>query len=227
MGQQQENDADREADTRQTGHSVNGTGVNGSGVNGSGVNGSGVNGNGVNGQDADEPGDKGSKASAGDSSPVASVPDDTKIERLGKIEVVDVGLSSRGLKEVLLTQSSLARAGAKRVLVMTTGRECQPCQGVATSLEDSRMQQALAGVRLVRVDLKVFKEELAALKMSVDVYPAFFLLGEDMTPIDGIHGGEWDADVPRNIAPVLRGFVKGEYLERRHNWSPTTGGVSI
>jgi hypothetical protein len=37
---------------------------------------------------------------------------------------------------------------------------------------------------------------------------------------DLIDGGEWDADVPENIAPVLGAFVRGTYSNRRHARAP-------
>lgn len=156
-----------------------------------------------------------------------AVPDDTKVALHGRIEVVEIGLSASQLRAALLAQSELARAKGQVMLMMTTGRDCGPCRGVDAALDDPLVQQALAGVRLVRVDLRVFKEELAELQMPTNLYPAFFLLGPDMVPKDGIHGGEWDEDIPKNIAPVLGAFARGQYKKRRHDWSPTTGGIAL
>ena len=90
------------------------------------------------------------------------------------------------------------------------------------------MQQALRDVRLVRVDLEVFREELERLRIPTRLYPGFFMIGPDTRPVDAIHGGEWDEDVAENIAPVLGSFVRGQYTERRHaEWSPTTTSVPL
>jgi hypothetical protein len=178
---------------------------------------------------AEEPAEQPSKptnASGGDK-PVPSVPDDTRMETRGGIDVVDVGLSSPSLDKALRAQHLLARAKRQTLLVMTTGADCAPCRGVARSLDDPLMQQALSGVRLVRVDLKAFKEELTELRMPTSLYPAFFLVGDDLTPLDGVHGGEWDDDIAANIAPVLGPFLRGEYKQRRHEWSPTNDGISL
>jgi hypothetical protein len=80
------------------------------------------------------------------------------------------------------------------------------------------MQSALAGVRLVRVDVSDFRVELAALGIPTDSVPGFALLSEGLRPMDFVHGGEWDADVPENIAPVLGAFVRGKYTVRRHHF---------
>lgn len=163
-----------------------------------------------------------------DAAKAPAVPDDTKVKQRGRIEVVDIGLSATRLESALQAQSELARAKGQILVVMTSGSDCGPCRGVEASLDDPLMQHALAGVRLVRVELKVFKEEVAELKMPTNLYPAFFLLGPDMIPRDGVHGGEWDEDVAKNIAPVLGAFVRGEYKKRRHqDWSPTTGSIAL
>jgi hypothetical protein len=177
---------------------------------------------------ADDPAESTSPTTQGSNDkPVPAVPDDTRVMRRGSIDVVDIGLSSPSLLEALKAQQRLAKAKGQRLLLMTTGSECSPCRGLDRSLDHPAMQQALAGVRLVRVDLKAFKEELGELRMPTNLYPAFFMLGPDLMPLDGIHGGEWDEDIADNIAPVLGPFVRGEYKQRRHEWSPTTGGVSL
>ncbi len=51
------------------------------------------------------------------------------------------------------------------------------------------------------------------------------MLGPDLRPRDGIDGGEWDADVPENMAPVLGAFVQGTLTKRRTPWQalPSAG----
>ena len=156
-----------------------------------------------------------------------SAPNDTKIRMFGQIEVVDIGLSSPPLSEALTAQRALANVKQQTLLIMLTGAACKPCRGVDTALSNPMMQEALASARLVRIDLKVFREELAKLSMPTNIYPAFLLLDADMRPLDGIHGGEWDADIAKNIAPVLEAFVSGKYDTRRHHWSATAGSVQL
>ncbi len=155
------------------------------------------------------------------------VPSQTLTTVIGRIEVVDLGKSAAALRTSLMVQTALAAAQGKTLLVMTTQARCGPCRGVEDSLTDPLMQEALAGVRLLRIDLHVFRDELAGLKLATDLYPGFFLLGPDMRPRDGIHGGEWDEDIARNIAPVLGAFVKGQYTKRRRDWSATTDSIAL
>jgi len=80
------------------------------------------------------------------------------------------------------------------------------------------MQSALQKVRLVRLNVRDFSIQLKHLNVPVEKIPGFALLGSDLGPSDYVHGGEWDADIARNIAPVLGKFVRGEYKNRRHPW---------
>ena len=153
---------------------------------------------------------------------------ETEVELRGKVEVVDIGLDAKRLEVELAGHDALAREVNKKLLVMTVAKGCEPCAGLDDALSDPRMQEALEHVRLVRVDLEAFGDELKALHMPTNVYPAFFVLGPDMRPIDAIHGGEWGEDIAQNIAPVLGPFVRGEYRRRQHpDWLPTTTSIPL
>jgi hypothetical protein len=162
------------------------------------------------------------------SPPGGSVPKQTRVRAEGDITVVDIGIDAITLEKELAKQRAAASTAGQKVLVMTTRDDCAPCRGVESSLSSALMQTALANVRLVRVDLDVFKDDLDALKMPRERYPAFFLLSVDLTPKDGIDGGEWDEDVASNIAPVIGAFLRGKYATRRQAWRPLPGsGVQL
>jgi hypothetical protein len=137
---------------------------------------------------------------------------------LGKLRLVDVIPSKTGLRRALEGEQKSAQSAHERLLLFVVTTNCLPCNGVALALRDARMQSALAGVRLVRVDVSDFKVELAALGIPTETVPGFALLSESLRPIDFVHGGEWDADIPENIAPVLGAFVRGKYTDRRHRY---------
>jgi len=141
------------------------------------------------------------------------------VTRVGAIDLVDLDRSATPLAEELLSQTRAARADRKRVIVWTVQEDCKPCNGVALSLSDPRLQRALAGVRLVRIDISDFPLELTRMAIPVKKIPGFCLLAPDGRPVDYVHGGEWDEDVPENIAPVLERFVKGRYVSRRFPWA--------
>jgi hypothetical protein len=156
--------------------------------------------------------------------PSGTVPQATREARVGALTVVEVGVKEASLKGALLEQIALAKREGKEVLVMTLQDSCKPCQGLMNSLADDRMQSALDPVRIVRVDVEVFKDELETLKIARDRIPGFYLLAGDATPRDGIDGGEWGEDIAENIAPVLGPFVRGKYRKRKQEYKPLPGG---
>lgn len=159
--------------------------------------------------------------------PFVPVPLDTRETQIGAITVVDVGTSTASLETELLRQSLAANRDGQTLVVMTTTGTCEPCRGVDASLPDPRMQDALAKVRLVRIDIPAFFEDLDELGMFSDRYPGYFLLGPDVRPRDGIDGGEWGEDIPANIAPVLGPFVRGKLVQRRSPWTPPQHGQRL
>lgn len=138
---------------------------------------------------------------------------------VGKLVVVDIGADVKSLENELRAQRAKASAAGESLVLQTTGSGCRPCLGVAASLADPKMQTALAGVRLVRVDVNDFDDELEELGIPHEVIPGLFLLDSSLHPADGIHGGEWDDDTATNIAPVVGAFVKGTFTTRREQWT--------
>lgn len=141
---------------------------------------------------------------------------------IGDIEIVDIRPHVRSLGAELERQQRTAAKEGKRALLWLVGPHCAPCDGVAKSLKDPSMQDALRNVRLIRLDAGPFQAELARLRVPTHAIPGFALLGSSGRPIDYIHGGEWDEDIAANIAPVLGKFVRGAYTDRRYPWR---GGV--
>jgi hypothetical protein len=137
---------------------------------------------------------------------------------VGAIDLIDVGNGVRSLNAELDNQRTIAQKDQKKLVLWVVMDDCQPCNGVAASLSDPKLQSALSGVRLVRVNVRDFAADLRYLGIPSDKFPGFVLLGPTNRPVDYVNGGEWDEDVPRNIAPVLGNFVKGSYTKRREPW---------
>ncbi len=156
--------------------------------------------------------------------PLMVAPAHTQVERTGRITVVDLGRATASLSEELPRQRAAATTAGERLVVMTTTGRCAPCRGVDDALRDPLMQTALARVRLIRVDADVFSDDLEALRIPHVRIPGFFLLAPDLSPRDGIDGGEWGDDIAANMAPVLGAFVRGQYSARREPWRPLPGG---
>jgi hypothetical protein len=142
----------------------------------------------------------------------------TKTTALGKLTLVDPGGDVSELLPLVTAQQRLATTDHQKLVLWITATDCMPCNGVSVALANRRMQDALAGVRFLRVDAADFHVELAKLGVPIDVMPGFALIGSDGGPADYVNGGEWDADIPENIAPVLGNFVRGTYRTRRNPW---------
>lgn len=139
--------------------------------------------------------------------------------RIGKIAVAEVSAAGGPLRGQLLAQLAESTKAGERLVLWTVAPDCEPCDAVGRALPDVRMQRALAKVRLVRADTAVFPRELQSLGVSDDIVPGFTLLDARAHALDHIHGGEWDADIPVNIAPILDKFLHHSLNKRRHPWA--------
>ena len=163
-------------------------------------------------------------AKAPDEPGAASRESGTRTTRFGGLTLVDPGADSSSLDALLeFERAEAADANEKLVLFMTTP-DCAPCAGVSIALASKRVQTALNGVRLVRIDARDYQLELSRRGFPIDVMPGFALIGSRGEPSDYVNGGEWDADVPENIAPVLGSFVRGTYRQRRNPWRSVPRG---
>ncbi len=150
--------------------------------------------------------------------PRATLATRSREQAVGRITLVDLGTDAGPLARALTRELDKARASNGQAIVLVVGPDCSPCNGVALALRDARLQKALAGVRLVRVDATERVEELELLGIPTDSIPGFALLAAGARPEDYLHGGEWDADIPDNIAPVLIDFVARGHRARRYPW---------
>jgi len=147
--------------------------------------------------------------------PRASREQGGQVTTLGVITVADI---AGDFAEELEKQRRAAADSSELLVLWLVVPNCKPCDGVAAALTSPVAQKALAKVRLVRADRDEFQVELERLGIPTENIPGFVLLDAHNHPRDFIHGGEWDADVAANIAPVLGKFVHGSYPKRRHPW---------
>jgi|SRR6478609_6409177 len=139
--------------------------------------------------------------------------------RVGAISIVELGSGNGGLESQLSAQLKDATASGEQLLLWTVTTDCEPCAAFGRALPDARMQRALAKVRLLRADAASFPVELRRLGVPIETVPGFTLLDAQARASDHIHGGEWDADIPANIAPVIDKFVRHSFSGRRHPWA--------
>jgi Domain of unknown function (DUF4190) len=147
--------------------------------------------------------------------PRASRESGSQVTTLGAITLADI---SGDLESELDKQRASAKASGETLVLWLVVPGCKPCDGVAAALTSPVGQRALAKVRFVRVDRDEFQVELERLGIPTEKIPGFALLDGRNHPLDFVHGGEWDADIAANIAPVLGKFAHGSYARRRHPW---------
>jgi hypothetical protein len=145
---------------------------------------------------------------------------------IGSIHVVDLDPGARaGFHQQLGAELRRAARAHETVVVMTTAKWCGVCKEIQTALPDPRMQAALDNVDIVRVDVDDFDDELKAAGMFEETLPWFYRLDASLRPVDAISAGEWDDNVPQNMAPVLGAFLQGTLGVRRD--PRTTGGTLL
>lgn len=140
-----------------------------------------------------------------------------QVTTLGTITLADV---SADFGAELERQRKAAASADETLVLWVVVPSCKPCDGVAAALTSPDAQRALSKVRFVRVDRDELQPELDRLGIPTEKIPGFALLDAHNHPRDFIHGGEWDADIAANIAPILGKFVHGRYPKRRHPWRP-------
>jgi hypothetical protein len=138
---------------------------------------------------------------------------------IGKIVIVEAAVGGDRLELQLLSQLEQSAQAGERLVLWTVTTDCEPCDEVGQALTDARMQRALGKVRLVRADTASFPRELRQLGIPSGAVPGFTLLDARAHPLDHIHGGEWDDNVPANMAPVLDKFLRHTLTQRRHPWA--------
>jgi len=77
------------------------------------------------------------------------------VTAIGRITLVDPGRSAHPLHRLLEHEHAQADRTNAKLLLWVTAPGCGPCAGVAAALDDPRMQEALAGMRVVRLNVGV------------------------------------------------------------------------
>jgi hypothetical protein len=163
-------------------------------------------------------------AKVADEPGAASRESGTRLTRFGGLTLIDPGTDEPALAPLLESELAEATDARETLVLFLTTPDCAPCTGVSISLASQRMQTALHGVRLLRIDARDYQVDLARRGFPIDVMPGFALIGPRGEPSDYVNGGEWDADIPENIAPVLGSFVRGTYRQRRNPWRSVPRG---
>jgi hypothetical protein len=147
--------------------------------------------------------------------PVATAPTATATDpayappsSYGDVHVVTLDATST-LKDQLHALALSASAEKKKLVVITVASWSKDASEIEQTIPDARMQGALEGAWLARVDADAFKSELAPLGMDKPDVPWFFLVDSTPKVVRSLSANEWSANTAANIAPALRRFVDG------------------
>lgn len=86
---------------------------------------------------------------------------------------------------------------------------CGPCKQFKSSLSDPLMINVMNGTTLIMIDADIDADkEKIGTKYHVSVYPTYLRLNEKGDLLKKTDGGAWDENIPKNMAPVLKEFLK-------------------
>jgi thiol:disulfide interchange protein len=124
-----------------------------------------------------------------------------------QFQIVDLSPTEGTLTDNLAREVAKARKASLRPFLEVSASWCMPCRRLKAALVDSRMQEALAGTYIIRVDYDAWEKQFAAANLKVAHIPVFFQLSPDGHPTDRTIDGEaWVHDVPEEMAPLLKTF---------------------
>jgi hypothetical protein len=134
----------------------------------------------------------------------------------GSVHVVIVHPSAGAtLRAQLAEEARAAKTAGERLLVETIAPACSACVEIAREIPEPELQAALAGVRVVHVDVDEFGVEAEHMHLDTPNLPWFYLLDTHGGVRDGISADEWDDNDAGEIAPVLDAFLHGRLKARR------------
>jgi thioredoxin 1 len=100
-------------------------------------------------------------------------------------------------------------AAKRKPVLFFTATWCGPCKQFKNSLGDPLMTDALKDATLIMIDGDVdAKNDKIAGKYKVSAYPTFLRVDETGKLLNKTDGGAWDENIPVNMAPVMKAFMK-------------------
>ena len=115
----------------------------------------------------------------------------------------------------------------QKLVVMTTATWSKDASEIEATIANPKMQAALSGVWIARVDADDFKTDLAAMGLERPEVPWFFMLDAKLAVTSDIGAGEWDANIAANIAPVMKRFVEGTLAPPNTQGKPAPTGTTL
>ena len=115
--------------------------------------------------------------------------------------------SKGAFEDQLAFHSEQALADGRKPFVYFSATWCPPCQVIKKTIDDPLMVDAFSGTYIIQVDIDDWEDEISESDFWVWSIPAFDEVDEFGRPTGyAIDGGEWEEDIPENIAPVLKEY---------------------
>jgi len=153
----------------------------------------------------------------------------TETGQYGLIELVDVGDDTPRFAEFVAQQAGAAYEKKQICLLVTMVPQCPGCASLGYALSRGSLLNSLGRVRIVRLDLDEFEEELRNLHLPIDRVPGFIRLDRLGKAVDFLDAGEWNTNDPAEYAPIIEAFLQGRLKLRRHPWvrNPDSSAVDL
>ena len=124
-----------------------------------------------------------------------------------KFEIVELAREGDAkLHDLLAAQFVEATGKELRCFAEFRADWCGPCKKLEESMDDPCIQQAFAGVYLVRLEHGDWEDDAEGAGFAIDSIPAFFEIDESGKSTRMITGGAWGEDTPENMAKTLDEF---------------------
>lgn len=110
------------------------------------------------------------------------------------------------LKKALANHYKEAKAKNQTPFVYFTASWCPPCQAIKQYKNDPAMMDAYAGTYIVELDYDEIPDDISE-EFTDGAIPAWSGFNADGSTNDlWVDGGAWGANIPENMAPVLKHY---------------------
>ena len=94
--------------------------------------------------------------------------------------------------------------------------KCPSCAALGYALSRGVLTHKLGKIRILRLDLDEFEQEIRGMHLPIDRVPGFILVDGSGRISDFLDAGEWNTNDPAEFAPILVQFVSGNLHQRRY-----------